>query len=47
MATVKPTSSPPVARAVAGVMLSFRGAFAAFTDFRPFLEQHVHATVPQ
>lgn len=38
---------PHVARAMAGVMLTFGGAFAAFTYFRPFFEHHVHATVPQ
>ena len=38
---------PNVARAMAAVMLSFGGAFAAFTYFRPFLESHVHATLPQ
>jgi predicted MFS family arabinose efflux permease len=38
---------PNVARAMAGVMLTFGGAFAAFTYLRPFLENRVHATLPQ
>jgi len=38
---------PAVARAVAAVMLTFGGAFAAFTYFRPFLESRVHVTLPQ
>lgn len=38
---------PHVARAMAGVMLTFAGAFTAFTYFRPFLEQHTHASLPQ
>lgn len=38
---------PHVAHAVAGVMLTFGGAFATFTYFRPFLEHHVQATLPQ
>jgi predicted MFS family arabinose efflux permease len=36
---------PNVARAVAAVMLTFGGAFAAFTYFRPFLEARAHATL--
>lgn len=28
-------------------MLSFAGAFAAFTYFRPFLESYTHVTAPQ
>ncbi|HYP32382.1 MAG TPA: MFS transporter [Burkholderiaceae bacterium] len=38
---------PVVARAMAAVMLTFGGAFAAFTYFRPFLESRAHATLPQ
>jgi predicted MFS family arabinose efflux permease len=38
---------PHVARAMAGVMLTFAGAFTAFTYFRPFLEQHTQASLPQ
>jgi predicted MFS family arabinose efflux permease len=38
---------PHVARAMAGVMLTFGGAFTAFTYFRPFLEQHAGASLPQ
>ena len=38
---------PNVARAMAGVMLTFGGAFAAFTYLRPFLENRVQATLPQ
>jgi predicted MFS family arabinose efflux permease len=36
-----------VAFAMLGVMLSFAGAFAAFTYFRPFLESYTHVTAPQ
>lgn len=36
-----------VAFAMAGVMLTFAGAFATFTYFRPFLETRTHASVPQ
>jgi predicted MFS family arabinose efflux permease len=38
---------PHVARAMTGVMLTFGGAFTAFTYFRPFLEQHTQASLPQ
>jgi predicted MFS family arabinose efflux permease len=36
-----------VAYAMLGVMLTFAGAFAAFTYFRPFLENTTHVTVTQ
>jgi predicted MFS family arabinose efflux permease len=36
-----------VARAMAAVMLTFGGAFAAFTYFRPFLEGRAHASVAE
>jgi predicted MFS family arabinose efflux permease len=36
-----------VAFAMAGVMLTFAGAFATFTYLRPFLETRTHVTVPQ
>lgn len=36
-----------VAFAMAGVMLSFAGAFAIFTYLRPFLETRTHVTLPQ
>jgi len=36
-----------VAFAMAGVMLTFGGAFGMFTYFRPFLENYTHVTVPQ
>ena len=36
-----------VAFAMAGVMLSFAGAFAIFTYLRPFLETRTHATLSQ
>src|SRR3954451_14170866 len=36
-----------VALGMLGVMLTFGGAFAAFTYFRPFLETRTGATVPQ
>lgn len=36
-----------VAIAMLGVMLTFAGAFAAFTYFRPFLETITRVTVPQ
>src|SRR4051812_19548757 len=36
-----------VALAMLGVMLTFGGAFAAFTYFRPFLETRTGATVPE
>jgi len=36
---------PAVGRAVMAVMLTFGGAFAAFTYFRPFLEGRAHATL--
>ncbi len=38
---------PNVAFAMAGVMLSFGGAFATFTYLRPFLETYTNVTVPQ
>jgi predicted MFS family arabinose efflux permease len=38
---------PNVARAMASVMLTFGGTFAAFTYLRPFLENRVQATLPQ
>jgi predicted MFS family arabinose efflux permease len=38
---------PNVAFAMAGVMLSFAGAFATFTYLRPFLETYTRVTVPQ
>lgn len=38
---------PKVARAAGAVMLTFGGAFSAFTYFRPFLESRAHATLPQ
>lgn len=36
-----------VAFAVSGVMLTFAGAFAAFTYFRPFLELRTQVSLPQ
>jgi predicted MFS family arabinose efflux permease len=36
-----------VAFAMAGTMLTFSGAFASFTYFRPFLESQVHANLTQ
>ncbi|WP_248342480.1 MFS transporter [Anaeromyxobacter paludicola] len=36
-----------VALAMAAVMLSFAGAFASFTYFRPFLETYTRVSVPQ
>jgi predicted MFS family arabinose efflux permease len=36
-----------VAFGMLGVMLTFGGAFAAFTYFRPFLESYTKATVPE
>ncbi len=36
---------PAVARAVAAAMLTFGGAFTAFTYFRPFLESRAHASL--
>ena len=36
-----------VAFAMAGVMLTFAGAFSAFTYFRPFLEGYTRVSVPQ
>ncbi|WP_434388357.1 MFS transporter [Melittangium boletus] len=36
-----------VAFAMVGVMLTFAGAFSAFTYFRPFLESHTRVSVPQ
>ena len=36
-----------VAVAMLGVMLTFAGAFAAFTYFRPFLETYTRVNVPQ
>ena len=36
-----------VAFAMAGVMLTFSGAFATFTYLRPFLETYTHVSVPQ
>lgn len=36
-----------VAFAMAGVMLTFAGAFATFTYLRPFLENYTHVTVAQ
>ena len=36
-----------IAFAMAGVMLSFGGAFAIFTYLRPFLETRTHVTLPQ
>ena len=38
---------PNVAFGMAGVMLSFGGAFATFTYLRPFLETYTGVTVPQ
>ncbi|MFL6698944.1 MAG: MFS transporter, partial [Vitreoscilla sp.] len=38
---------PTVARAVAAVMLTFGGAFTAFTYFRPFLEGRAHASLAE
>ena len=38
---------PKLARAMVAVMLTFGGAFAAFTYFRPFLERGAQATLPQ
>ena len=38
---------PNVAFGMAGVMLSFAGAFATFTYLRPFLETYTGVTVPQ
>jgi predicted MFS family arabinose efflux permease len=36
-----------VAFAMLGSMLTFSGAFGAFTYFRPFLETYTHVTVPE
>lgn len=36
-----------VAFAMIGVMLTFLGAFSAFTYLRPFLETYTHVTLPQ
>ncbi|RKG80801.1 MFS transporter [Corallococcus exercitus] len=36
-----------VAFAMLGVMLTFAGAFSAFTYFRPFLESYTRASIPQ
>ena len=36
-----------VAFAMIGVMLTFSGAFSAFTYLRPFLETYTHVTLPQ
>jgi predicted MFS family arabinose efflux permease len=36
-----------VAFAMAGIMLTFAGAFATFTYLRPFLETYIHVNVPQ
>lgn len=36
-----------VAFAMLGVMLTFAGAFSAFTYFRPFLESYTHASIAQ
>ncbi len=36
-----------VAFAMAGVMLTFAGAFATFTYLRPFLESRTHVNLPQ
>ncbi|QKF52975.1 MFS transporter [Pseudomonas graminis] len=36
-----------VAFGMMAVMLTFAGAFSAFTYFRPFLETYTHATTPQ
>ena len=36
-----------VAFAMAGVMLTFAGAFAGFTYLRPFLESYTHVSLPQ
>jgi predicted MFS family arabinose efflux permease len=38
---------PDVAFGMLGVMLTFAGAFAAFTYFRPFLEGYTRASVPE
>lgn len=38
---------PNVAVAMLGVMLTFAGAFAAFTYFRPFLETRTHVSLPE
>ncbi|UZN52635.1 MFS transporter [Cupriavidus cauae] len=38
---------PHVAIAMVAVMLTFGGAFAAFTYFRPFLERYTQVTVPE
>ncbi len=38
---------PHVAIAMLAVMLTFGGAFAAFTYFRPFLERYTQVTVPE
>jgi predicted MFS family arabinose efflux permease len=38
---------PNVAYAMAGVMLTFGGAFTTFTYLRPFLENHTHATLTE
>jgi predicted MFS family arabinose efflux permease len=38
---------PHVAYAMAGVMLTFGGAFTAFTYLRPFLENYTHATLTE
>ena len=36
-----------VAFAMAGVMLTYAGAFASFTYLRPFLENYTHVSLPQ
>lgn len=38
---------PHVGIAMVAVMLTFAGAFAAFTYFRPFLERYTQVTVPE
>ena len=38
---------PAVCRAVISAMLTFGGAFAAFTYFRPFIEGQAHATLAE
>jgi predicted MFS family arabinose efflux permease len=38
---------PHVAVGMVGVMLTFAGAFSAFTYLRPFLESYAYVTVPQ
>lgn len=38
---------PNVAMAMLGVMLTFAGAFCAFTYFRPFLETRTHTSLPE